>query len=63
VDKVAASGGYMMACVADKIVPRRSHYWLDRRGRAIPNFNRFLKIKIDIELHRGSVQTHPDAAG
>jgi ClpP class serine protease len=27
------------------------YYWLDWRGGADPNFNRFLKIKIDIELH------------
>ncbi len=52
VDKVAASGGYMMACVADKIVSApfaiNGFHW---RSGTVP-FNRFLKSKdIDIELH------------
>nr|WP_318381542.1 protease SohB [uncultured Enterobacter sp.] len=53
VDKVAASGGYMMACVADKIVAAPFAI-LGSIGvvAQIPNFNRFLKSKdIDIELH------------
>ncbi|RZA97648.1 protease SohB [Citrobacter koseri] len=53
VDKVAASGGYMMACVADKIVSA-SFAIVGSIGvvAQIPNFNRFLKGKdIDIELH------------
>lgn len=53
VDKVAASGGYMMACVADKIVSAPFAI-VGSIGvvAQIPNFNRFLKNKdIDIELH------------
>lgn len=53
VDKVAASGGYMMACVADKIVSAPFAI-VGSIGvvAQIPNFNRFLKGKeIDIELH------------
>ncbi len=53
VDKVAASGGYMMACVADKIVAAPFSI-IGSIGvvAQIPNFNRFLKSKeIDIELH------------
>lgn len=53
VDKVAASGGYMMACVADKIVAAPFAI-VGSIGvvAQIPNFNRFLKSKdIDIELH------------
>lgn len=53
VDKVAASGGYMMACVGDKIVSAPFAI-LGSIGvvAQIPNFNRFLKSKdIDIELH------------
>ncbi|WP_318385369.1 protease SohB [Enterobacter sp.] len=53
VDKVAASGGYMMACVANKIVAAPFAI-LGSIGvvAQIPNFNRFLKSKdIDIELH------------
>ncbi|MEH4294829.1 protease SohB [Enterobacter ludwigii] len=53
VDKVAASGGYMMACVADKIVAAPFSL-IGSIGvvAQIPNFNRFLKNKeIDIELH------------
>ncbi|RTP95608.1 protease SohB [Enterobacter sp. WCHEn045836] len=53
VDKVAASGGYMMACVADKIVAVPFSI-IGSIGvvAQIPNFNRFLKSKeIDIELH------------
>ena len=53
VDKVAASGGYMMACVADKIVSAPFAI-IGSIGvvAQVPNFNRFLKSKdIDIELH------------
>ncbi|WP_437891121.1 protease SohB [Phytobacter sp. V91] len=53
VDKVAASGGYMMACVADTIVAAPFAI-IGSIGvvAQIPNFNRFLKGKeIDIELH------------
>lgn len=53
VDKVAASGGYMMACVGDKIVSAPFAI-IGSIGvvAQIPNFNRFLKSKdIDIELH------------
>ncbi|EMK5830051.1 protease SohB [Citrobacter sedlakii] len=53
VDKVAASGGYMMACVADRIVSAPFAI-IGSIGvvAQIPNFNRFLKSKdIDIELH------------
>ncbi|EGK4155502.1 TPA: protease SohB [Escherichia coli] len=53
VDKVAASGGYMMACVADKIVSAPFAI-VGSIGvvAQMPNFNRFLKSKdIDIELH------------
>ena len=52
VDKVAASG-YMMACVADKIVSAPFAI-VGSIGvvAQMPNFNRFLKSKdIDIELH------------
>ncbi len=50
---VAASGGYMMACVADKIVSAPFAI-VGSIGvvAQMPNFNRFLKSKdIDIELH------------
>jgi len=53
VDKVAASGGYMMACVGNKIVSAPFAI-IGSIGvvAQIPNFNRFLKSKdIDIELH------------
>ncbi|WJI35039.1 protease SohB [Klebsiella sp. ZYC-1] len=53
VDKVAASGGYMMACVANRIVSAPFAI-LGSIGvvAQIPNINRFLKNKdIDIELH------------
>ncbi|MEN0616684.1 protease SohB [Klebsiella indica] len=53
VDKVAASGGYMMACVANRIVAAPFAI-LGSIGvvAQIPNINRFLKNKdIDIELH------------
>ncbi|ELQ6224960.1 protease SohB [Cronobacter turicensis] len=53
VDKVAASGGYMMACVADKIVAAPFAI-IGSIGvvAQIPNFNRLLKRNdIDIELH------------
>jgi serine protease SohB len=50
---VAASGGYMMACVGNKIVSAPFAI-IGSIGvvAQIPNFNRFLKGKdIDIELH------------
>ncbi|WP_075181892.1 protease SohB [Pantoea sp. 1.19] len=53
VDKVAASGGYMMACVADRIVSAPFAI-LGSIGvvAQIPNFHRLLKRNdIDIELH------------
>ena len=53
VDKVAASGGYMMACVGNRIVSAPFAI-IGSIGvvAQIPNFNRFLKNKdIDIELH------------
>ncbi|RLM26934.1 protease SohB [Brenneria alni] len=53
VDKVAASGGYMMACVADRIVAAPFAI-VGSIGvvAQIPNFNRLLKSKdIDVELH------------
>ena len=52
VDKVAASGGYMMACVADKIVSAPFAI-VGSIGvvAQMPNFNRFLKSK-DIDIFR-----------
>ncbi|WP_431222317.1 protease SohB [Serratia sp. L9] len=53
VDKVAASGGYMMACVADRIVAAPFAI-IGSIGvvAQIPNFHRLLKKNdIDIELH------------
>ena len=53
VDKVAASGGYMMACVADRIVAAPFAI-IGSIGVVAqsPNFNRLLKRNdIDIELH------------
>lgn len=53
VDKVAASGGYMMACVANRIVAAPFAI-IGSIGvvAQIPNFHRLLKKKdIDIELH------------
>lgn len=53
VDKVAASGGYMMACVANEIVSAPFAI-LGSIGvvAQLPNFNRLLKNKdIDVELH------------
>jgi serine protease SohB len=53
VDKVAASGGYMMACVADKIVAAPFAI-LGSIGvlAQIPNFNRLMdKAGIDFEQH------------
>ncbi len=53
VDKVAASGGYMMACVADSIISAPFAV-LGSIGvvAQIPNFHRLLKKNnIDIELH------------
>jgi len=52
VDKVAASGGYMMACVADKVIAAPFAV-LGSIGvvAQIPNFNRLLKeLNIDIEI-------------
>lgn len=53
VDKVAASGGYMMACVADKIVAAPFSI-IGSIGvlAQLPNFNRLLdKAGIDFEQH------------
>lgn len=53
VDKIAASGGYMMACVADRI-HAAPFAILGSIGvvAQLPNFNRLLKRNdIDIELH------------
>ncbi len=53
VDKVAASGGYMIACVADRIVAAPFAI-IGSIGvvAQIPNFNRLLKRNdIDMELH------------
>ncbi|WP_025474316.1 protease SohB, partial [Yersinia pestis] len=53
VDKVAASGGYMMACVADRIICAPFAI-IGSIGvvAQIPNFHRLLKKNdIDVELH------------
>lgn len=53
VDKVAASGGYMMACVANRIVAAPFAI-IGSIGvvAQVPNFNRLLKRNdIDVELH------------
>ena len=53
VDKVAASGGYMMACVANKIVSAPFAV-IGSIGvvAAIPNFSKILKkLDVDYELH------------
>ncbi|WP_428311954.1 protease SohB [Hydrocarboniphaga sp.] len=53
VDKVAASGGYMMACVADQVIAAPFAI-VGSIGvvAQIPNFNRLLrKHDIDLELH------------
>ncbi|MGX8895250.1 S49 family peptidase, partial [Enterobacter cloacae] len=53
VDKVAASGGYKMACVADKIVAAPFAI-IGSIGvvAQIPNIHRLLKKNdIDVELH------------
>jgi serine protease SohB len=53
VDKVAASGGYLMACVADRIIaaPFAILGSIGVVGQ-LPNFNRLLKKhEIDYELH------------
>ncbi|MGB0954707.1 MAG: protease SohB [Panacagrimonas sp.] len=53
VDKVAASGGYLMACVADRILAAPFAV-IGSIGvvAQLPNFNRLLKRKeIDVELH------------
>ena len=53
VDKVAASGGYMMACIADRIIAAPFAV-LGSIGvvAQVPNFNRLLKSqKVDVELN------------
>lgn len=53
IDKVAASGGYMMACVADRIIAAPFAI-VGSIGvvAQLPNFNRLLKKhEIDFELH------------
>src|SRR5699024_4687864 len=53
VDKVAASGGYMMACVGDRIVaaPFAIVGSIGVVGQ-VPNFNRWLKERdVDFEMH------------
>lgn len=53
VDKVAASGGYMMACVADKIIAAPFAI-IGSIGvvAQLPNFNRLLKKNdVDFEMH------------
>ncbi|MAZ70990.1 MULTISPECIES: protease SohB [Porticoccus] len=53
VDKIAASGGYMMACVADKILAA-PFSMIGSIGvvAQLPNFNRLLKKHdVDVELH------------
>ena len=53
VDEVAASGGYMMACVAERIIaaPFAIIGSIGVVGQ-LPNFNRFLKEhNVDFELH------------
>ncbi|MFH7565650.1 protease SohB [Oceanimonas smirnovii] len=53
VDKVAASGGYMMACVAERIIAAPFAI-VGSIGvvAQMPNFNKFLKNRdIDVELH------------
>lgn len=53
VDKVAASGGYMMACVADKLIASQFAY-IGSIGvlAQLPNFNKVLKKNdIDFEQH------------
>lgn len=53
VDKVAASGGYMMACVADRIIaaPFAIIGSIGVVGQ-LPNFNRLLQAgKVDYEMH------------
>jgi len=53
VDKLAASGGYLMACVADKIVAAPFAI-IGSIGvvAQLPNFNRLMKEKnIDFEMH------------
>ncbi len=53
VDKVAASGGYMMACVADRVIaaPFAVIGSIGVVGQ-LPNFNRLLKEhNVDFELH------------
>ncbi len=53
VDRVAASGGYLMACVADRIVAAPFAV-LGSIGvvAQLPNFHRFLKRHdVDVELH------------
>lgn len=57
VDKVAASGGYMMACLADKLIAAPFAI-LGSIGvvAQLPNINRLLKKHdIDVELHTAGV--------
>ena len=58
VDKVAASGGYMMACVADKIVAAPFAF-IGSIGvlSSMPNFNRLLK-KHDIDFVEQTAGEH-----
>ena len=62
VDKVAASGGYMMACVADHIIAAPFAI-IGSIGvvAQLPNFNRLLKQhNIDFEeVYRGRTQNAP----
>ena len=52
VDKVAASGGYMMACIADKIVSPFAVIGSIGVVAQIPNIHKLLqKNDIDVELH------------
>ena len=60
VDKIAASGGYMMACVADRILAAPFAV-LGSIGvlAQIPNFHRLLDSHgIDFEQSRRGIQTH-----
>jgi serine protease SohB len=53
IDKIAASGGYMMACIANKIIAAPFSI-IGSIGVIVqlPNFNRFLKDRdIDVEMH------------
>src|SRR3546814_5238152 len=59
VDKVAASGGYMMACVADQVLAAPFAI-VGSIGvvAQLPNFHRLLKrLDVDYELHRSEEHT------